>query len=111
MKEFIYEELRQVDYDNKKIHVFQLVIAFAMSFITILITGDDLVIFTKELAKSLNLLKLFPIINKLDVQTFWLIFLFPLSIAWARDLVVEVSQKYSKELYRSLFLIELYEND
>lgn len=31
VKEFIYEELRQVDYNSKKIHVFQLIFAFMIS--------------------------------------------------------------------------------
>lgn len=110
VKEFIHEELRQLDYNSKKIHVFQLIIAFMMSFIVILITGDEFVILIKKLANLINIATLFPIINDLNVQTFWLIFLFPLSIAWARDLVVEVSKKYSKELYQSLFIIDLYEN-
>lgn len=110
-KEFIYEEIRQLDYNSRKIHVFQLVFAFSISFLVICITGDLFVIYIKYFAELINLLKLFPIINDLNMQTFWLIFLFPLSIAWARDLAVEVSKRYSKDLHQSLFLIELYEKD
>ena len=82
-----------------------------ISFIVIFITGDEFVILIKKLANLINIATLFPIINDLNVQTFWLIFLFPLSIAWARDLIVEVSKNYSKKLHQSLFLIEIHQND
>lgn len=110
-KEFIQEEIRQLDYNSKKIHLFQLIFAFWLSFIVVYVTGDQFVVLIKNIAKLMNLLEFFPIINDLTVQTFWLIFLFPLSIAWSRDLIVEVSKKYSKKLHQSLFLIGLHEND
>lgn len=110
-KEFIHEEIRQLDYKSRKIHIFTLFFAFSISFIVIYVTGDTFVILIKDFAKLINLLPIFPVITGLNVQTFWLIFLFPLSIALARDLIIEVSQKYSKELHQSLFLIKLHEKD
>lgn len=109
VKEFIHEEIRQLDYKNRKIHIFTLFFAFSISFIVVYVTGNTFVILIKDFAKLINLLPFFPLINDLNVQTFWLIFLFPLSIALARDLIIEVSQKYSKDLHRSLFLIKLHE--
>jgi len=110
-KEFIQEEIRQLDYNSRKIYFSPLIFAFWLSFVVIYVTGDQFVILIKNVAKLMNLLEFFPIINNLDVQTFWLTFLFPLSIAWTRDLIVEVSKNYSKKLHQSLFLIEIHEND
>ena len=111
VEEYIYQEIRRVSFNVRKINFVPIFLAFFMSLVVVYITGDLFVDIIKTFAKWLNILEAFPAIKNMGVQELWLFFLFPTFVAWSRDAVVEVSKNYNKELYRSLFLIKPEDED
>ena len=107
VKEFIKEEISQVDFSLKEIYLSPVIFAFFNTFMAVWIAGDQLVYIIKEFIKIINLIDAFPIINNLNLQTFSMFFLFPFSIACGRYIRIEALRRRSNDLHRSLFLLEL----
>ena len=101
LKDFIEDDILDLDYSWKKINLFNILFAFLLSFISVLITEDILVNTIKYLANVLGFGEL-DLISKLNAEKLVTFILFPLGIAISLDIVTSSFQN----LVLILLLIE-----
>lgn len=105
IENFIRDEISGLDYDWKKINVFSILFAFFLSLIFVYISGDIFVTMIKWIANYMGFGN-FKFIRKLNAEGLALLILFPLSIAFSKDIVISSLKERNKLLRRSLAIIE-----
>lgn len=103
-KQFIKIEISKLSFREKGIHLFELVMGFLLSVLVLYMLGDQSVIFIQKIASVLHLEKI-NFVKNLSLENVFLI-LFPLFITIARDLAIRSCANRSRDLHKSLAILE-----
>ena len=105
LKNIIEDEISGLDYDWKKINLFNILFAFFMTFLFVYILGDSSVKIVKWIANIFNFGN-FELIQDLNLEKLAFFILFPIGIAISKDLVISGLKQRNKRLRSSLVIVE-----
>ncbi len=105
LKHIIEDDISSLDYEWKKIHIFNILFAFILSFLCVYISGDILVQGIKLIADHLSFGD-FDLIEELNEEKLATFILFPIGIAISKDTVISCLKKRNQRLRQSLVIVE-----